>query len=69
MLKIPYRIELTSVIPVHSAAVKLTLITEGSVIKKSFLSVKATWKQPFTDFFYKWNVDVRLYLFNIYNVS
>lgn len=27
-----------SVISVHSAAVELTLITEGSVIKKSFLA-------------------------------
>lgn len=71
MLKIPSGTELTSVIPVHSAcaAIELTLITEDSIIKKSFLGVNATWKQLFAEFFYKWSVDVWLYLFNIYNVS
>lgn len=49
----PSGIELTSVIPVHSAyaAIELTLITEGSVIKKPFLHVNTTWKQPFAEFF------------------
>lgn len=70
-LKIASGIELTSVIPVHSAyaAIELTLITEDSVTKKSFLGVNATGKQPFAEFSYKWSVDVWLYLFNIYNVS
>lgn len=55
ILKIPSGIELTSVVPVHSAAVELTLITESSVLEKPFLGVNATWKQPFAEFFYKWN--------------
>lgn len=38
-------------------------------MKKSFLGVNATWKQPFAEFFYKWNVDVWLSHFNIYNMS
>lgn len=70
MLKISSGIELTSVIPVHAAYAVIELtITEGSVIKKSFLGVNATWKQPFAEFFYKWSVDVWLSLFNVYNMS
>lgn len=69
-LKIFSGIELTSVILVHAAYAVIELtITEGSVMKKSFLGVNATWKQPFAEFFYKWNVDVWLSHFNIYNMS